>query len=213
MTTRVLVVDDHPVFRRGMVALLGASGFDVVAEAASGSEAVTAAARERPDVVLMDLGLPDLGGVAATERITAAHPEVRVVVVTSYDDESSVRAALDAGAAGYVTKDASPDQIVAAVGAATMGALWLGSGVPRPGAVAPAAASAVPGLSPREAAVADLLGRGLSNPVIATRLGLSPKTVANYVSTVLLRLGAADRAEATRLIREHRGGAASGGRR
>lgn len=204
MTARVLVVDDHPVFRRGMIALLRASGFDVVAEAASGTEAVAAAARERPDVVLMDLGLPDLGGVPATERITAAHPDVRVVVVTSYDDEASVRAALDAGATGYVTKEASPEQIVAAVEAATMGALWLGSGVPRPDAVAAAPPPAVPGLSPREAAVADLLGRGLSNPVIATRLGLSAKTVANYVSTILLRLGAADRAEAIRLVRDHR---------
>lgn len=199
-----MVVDDHPVFRRGMSALLRASGFDVVAEAASGTEAVSAAARAIPDVVLMDLGLPDLGGIAATERITAAQPDVRVVVVTSYDDEASVRAALDAGATGYVTKEASPDQIVAAVEAATMGALWLGSGVPRPGSVAAAPAPAVPGLSPREAAVADLLGRGLPNPVIAARLGLSSKTVANYVSTVLLRLGAADRAEAVRLIREHR---------
>ncbi|MFB9387171.1 response regulator [Pseudonocardia petroleophila] len=206
MRARVLVVDDHPVFRRGMTALLRASGFDVVAEAASGTEAVAAAARELPDVVLMDLGLPDLGGAAATERITAAHPDVRVVVVTSYDDEASVRAALDAGADGYVTKDASPDQIVAAVEAARMGALWLGSGVPRPGATAPAPAPALPGLSPREAAVAELVGKGLSNPVIATRLGLSPKTVANYVSTVLLRLGAADRAEAIRLIRDRRSG-------
>lgn len=204
--TRVLVVDDHPVFRRGMTALLAASGFDVVAEAASGTEAVDAALRERPDVVLMDLGLPDIGGVTATERITGALPDTRVVVITLFDDEASVRAALDAGATGYVTKEAAPDQIIAAVQAAGMGALWLGSGVPRPAGVAAPAQPGIPGLSPREAAVADLLGRGLPNTVIAERLGLSTKTVANYVSTVLLRLGADDRADAVRRIRDGRGG-------
>lgn len=202
--TRVLVVDDHPVFRRGMTALLAASGFDVVAEAAGGMEAVDAALRERPDVVLMDLGLPDIGGVTATERITGALPDVRVVVITLFDDEASVRAALAAGAAAYVTKEASPDQIVAAVRAAEMGAQWLGSGVPRPSGTGAAPDPGLPGLSPREAAVADLLGRGLPNTVIAERLGLSTKTVANYVSTVLLRLGAADRADAIRRVREHR---------
>ena len=201
---RILVVDDHPVFRRGMTALLRASGYDVVAEAASGTEAVEAAARERPDVVLMDLGLPDIGGITATEQITGAHRDTRVVVITQFDDEASVRAALDAGAVGYVTKEASPDQIVAAVEAARMGALWLGSGVPRPGVLAAPEPAALPGLSPRETAVAELLGRGLPNGAIAERLGLSTKTVANYVSTVLLRLGARDRADAVRIVRAHR---------
>lgn len=202
--TRVLVVDDHPLFRRGLIALLEASGYDVVAEAASGEEAVAAAQRERPEVVLMDLGLPGLSGVGATEQIVAAHPDIHVVVITLFDDEASVRAALDAGAGGYVVKESSPEQIIAAVDAVRMGAQWLGSGVPRPsGSTAPSPPDpAVPGLSRRESAVAELLGRGLTNQVIAARLGLSAKTVANYVSSILFRLGARDRAEAVRIIRE-----------
>ncbi|GAA1399187.1 response regulator transcription factor [Pseudonocardia kongjuensis] len=203
--TRLVVVDDHPVFRRGLVSLLTASGLTVVAEAATGDEAVQVCAADPPDVVLMDLGMPGLGGVAATERIVAAHPRTAVVVVTLFDDESSVRAALDAGASGYVVKEADPDQIVAAVRAAAMGALWLGTGVPRPlAAIDARGPEPLPGLSPREGAVAELLGRGLTNAAIAARLGLSGKTVANYVSTVLTRLGAADRAEAVRIVRERR---------
>jgi Response regulator containing a CheY-like receiver domain and an HTH DNA-binding domain len=202
--TRVVVVDDHPVFRRGLVALLRASDFDVVAEAASGAEAVAVVDRERPDLVVMDLGLPELGGVAATRAITGAHPGVRVLVVTQFDDDDSVRSALAAGASGYVLKQASPEHILAAVDAVGMGAQWLGADVPRPFGEPTSATPPSPvyaGLTPREAAVADLLGRGLANPAIAERLGLSAKTVANYVSTVLLKLGAEDRLDAARIIR------------
>lgn len=203
---RVVVVDDHPVFRRGLVALLRAHDLEVVGEAASGTEAVDVVSRTSPDVVLMDLGLPDLSGTAATERITASSG-TRVLVVTMFDDPESVRAALAAGAAGYVTKESSPEHVVAAVHAVRMGAQWLGEGVPRPGPDdVPRTSAEVPGLTPRESAVADLLSRGLPNPVIAERLGLSTKTVANYVSAVLLRLGATDRADAVRRVREHRGG-------
>ncbi|MPZ74578.1 MAG: response regulator, partial [Nitriliruptorales bacterium] len=99
----------------------------------------------RPDVVLMDLGLPEMGGIVATERITAAYPDVRVVVITLYDDEDSVRAALDAGASGYVIKEASPDQIIAAIGAAQTGARWIGSGVRFPGRHPPARPPRSPG--------------------------------------------------------------------
>jgi DNA-binding NarL/FixJ family response regulator len=200
--TRVVVVDDHPVFRRGLVALLRASGVEVVGEAASGEEAIAVVARDRPDLVLMDLGLPGRGGLSATAAIRGAHPEIGVLVITQYDDEESVRAALDAGAGGYVLKQASPEQILAATAGVAMGALWLGSEVPRPSGVGPASVShAHLGLTPREAAVADLIGRGLPNPVIAERLGLSAKTVANYVSTVLVKIGAEDRLAAARIIR------------
>jgi DNA-binding NarL/FixJ family response regulator len=201
--SRVVVVDDHPVFRKGLIALLRASGFDVVGEAASGPEAIEIVDRERPDVVLMDLGLPEMGGVTATERITAAYPGLRVVVITLYDDEESVRAALESGASGYVIKEASPDQIIAAIRAAEAGALWLGSGVPRPGYSAPErAAATLPGLTRRESGIAELIGKGLTNQAIAERLGLSTKTVANYVSIILLKLGADDRIEAARIVRE-----------
>jgi len=200
--TRAVVVDDHPVFRRGLVALLRSSGIEVAAEATSGEEAVEVAARERPDVVLMDLGLPGMGGIAATARIVATDPDVRVLVITQYDDEDSVRAALAAGATGYVLKLASPEQILAATAAVQMGAMWVGSDVPRPGADAPErAASSMFAFTPREAAVADLIGRGLTNPAIAARLGLSAKTVANYVSSVLRKVDAPDRIAAAVIIR------------
>jgi DNA-binding NarL/FixJ family response regulator len=200
--SRVVVVDDHPVFRKGLVALLRASDFEVVGEAASGSEAVEVVAEHRPDVVLMDLGLPETGGIVATERITAAYPHIRVVVITLYDDDGSVRAALDAGASGYVIKEASPDEIIAAIGAAQSGARWIGSGVPLPGSAHSSPAATLPGLTRRESAIAELLGKGLTNPAIAERLGLSAKTVANYVSIVLMKLGAEDRLEAARIVRQ-----------
>ena len=131
--TRVVVVDDHPVFRKGLVALLRASDVEVVGEAESGTEAIEVVREVAPDLVLMDLGLPDASGIAATERIVAESPEVRVVVITLYDDEQSVRAAFEAGASAYVLKRSPPDQIIAAMDAALSGALWVGAGVPRPG--------------------------------------------------------------------------------
>jgi DNA-binding NarL/FixJ family response regulator len=201
--SRIVVVDDHPIFRKGLVALLRASGHDVVGEASDGLEAVAVVLAEDPDVVLMDLGLPGLGGIEATARITAERPGVRVVVITLFDDEASVRRALEAGAQAYVVKQASPDHILNAIDAALAGVRWLGTGVPLPGFGTPER-DAIPGLTPREAAVADLLARGLANPAIAERLGLSTKTVANYVSTVLLKIGVEDRVEAARVIRAAR---------
>lgn len=207
--TRIVVVDDHPLFRKGLVALLTACDHDVVGEAGNGLEALAVVAETRPDVVLMDVSMPELDGIRATERLVAEHPGVRVVVITSFDDDATVRRALSGGADGYVTKQAGPDQILAAIAAAESGALLLGTGVPRPignplvaGAVPPALST----LTPRERAIADLVGRGLSNPVIAERLFLSAKTVANYVSNVSVKLGAADRADLARLVRAARDG-------
>jgi DNA-binding NarL/FixJ family response regulator len=164
-----------PSFARDLSPCCGPCTFDVVGEAGSGNEAIEVVNRARPDIVLMDLGLPDMGGVMATQQITAANPEVRVVVITLYDDEESVRNALEAGASGYIVKDANADQIIAAIGAAELGALRLGSGVPRPGAPAPRADPTLPGLTRREAAIAELIGKGLSNPMIAERLGRPPR--------------------------------------
>lgn len=202
---RVVVVDDHPVFRKGLVALLRASEVEVVGEAASGTEAIEVVRDVAPDLVLMDLGLPDASGIAATEQIVAESPEIRVVVITLYDDDQSVRAAFEAGATAYVLKQSPPEQIIAAMDGAMSGALWVGAGVPRTGFGHPAAVPAeFPGLTPREAAIADLMSRGLGNPVIAERLGLSPKTVANYVSLILVKLGAEDRHDAARMVRSLR---------
>ncbi len=201
--SRIVVVDDHPVFRKGLIALLRAEGHDVVAEASDGVEAVAVIAAELPDVVLMDLSMPLRDGFEATAHITAAHPNIKVVVITLFDDEASVVQALEAGASGYVSKQADPDQITGAVDAVVRGAMWLGAGVARP-ALSSATTEALPGLTPREAMIADLISRGLTNPMIAERLCLSTKTVANYVSTVMLKLRAANRDEAARIVREDR---------
>lgn len=220
---RVVVVDDHPVFRRGLTGMLRASGYDVAGEATTGLEAVQvmgelAGAGLAPDVVLMDLAMPHGDGFDATARIAAEHPSVAVVVISLFADEASVRRALGLGAAGYVGKHAEPEQILAALEAARGGALWIGGGVARPGfggagapgdgggGLAPTRTGLPGGLTPREADVAELLGRGLPNPAIASLLHLSSKTVANYVSSVVLKLGAADRAEAARVVRTHRDG-------
>lgn len=206
--SRIVVVDDHPVFRKGLVALLRASGHEVADEAASGLEAIDVVTAAEPDLVIMDLSMPDLGGLEATEQLVAQLPELRVVVLTLFDDDDTVRRALAAGACAYLTKQAAPEHILAAVDAALSGALWLGAGVPRPlaGVPRPTDTPAFPGLTSRESEIADLLSRGLSNPMIAGRLHLSVKSVANYVSIVCLKLGAADRADAARLIRSARQG-------
>ena len=202
--SRIVVVDDHPVFRKGLIALLRAEGHDVVAEASDGMEAIAVVADELPDVVLMDLSMPLRDGFEATAHITAAHPNAKIVVITLFDDEASVVRALEAGASGYVSKQADPDQITDAVGAVVRGAMLLGAGVARP-PLSPATTEALPGhLTARESTIANLISRGLTNPMIAKQLSLSTKTVANYVSAVILKLGAADRDHAARLVREAR---------
>jgi DNA-binding NarL/FixJ family response regulator len=200
----VLIVDDHPVFRRGLVALLTASGFEVVAEASTAQEAITMSATLRPDIVIMDLGLPDQHGLTATARLLADRPDVRVVVVTLYDDRDTVAAALDAGAIGYVVKDAAPEQLIAALRAAELGASVLSAGLQRPAPAnrLPERIAESAGLTRRESAVLDYLAQDLSNGAIAERLGLSSKTVANYVAIVLVKLGARDRHDAARIVRE-----------
>lgn len=199
--TRVLVVDDHPVFRRGLCGLLETGGFEIVGEAAGAAEAIALAERLAPDLVAMDLGLPDGSGIDATAAITGAFPGIRVLVVTLFDDEGAVRQALAAGASGYVVKDAGHEEVLAAAHAAALGATVLGKGVGVPVPATPSSLRDRFGLSPREAQVADLLARGLGNRQIAERLGIAGKTVSNLVSAVLLKTGAADRFEAAALLR------------
>lgn len=204
--TRVILVDDHPVFRNGLRALLQASGIDVVGEAATGADAVDLAAQLTPDVVLMDLGLPDMSGVEAVGQIVAARPATRVLVISLYQDDGSVEAALRAGARGYVVKDAPAEEVVAAVQAVASGSAVIG------GSLAGRLADLVrgrggeipeedfPNLTSRERQILALIAKGLTNSAIAERLGLSGKTVANYVSVILAKIDAADRNEATQKV-------------
>jgi len=204
--TRIILVDDHPVFRNGLRALLQASGMDVVGEAATGADAVDLAARLTPDVVLMDLGLPDMSGVEAVGRIVAARPATRVLVISLYQDDGSVDTALRAGARGYVVKDAPAEEVVAAVQAVASGSAVIGGSLAgRLADLVQARARELaeedfPSLTTRERQILGLVAKGLTNSAIAERLGLSGKTVANYVSVVLAKIDATDRNDAAQKV-------------
>lgn len=206
---RVLVADDHPVYRDGLCALLGLfEEMLVVGQAATGDEAVAAAARTRPDVVLMDLRMPGFDGVEATRRILAAGSTVAVVLLTMVDDDESVFAALRAGARGYLLKEADAEVVRRAVHAAAQGEVILGPRIAGklPGYLAaagpPPPRVLFPELTAGERTVLELIAAGLSNPEIARRLTLSPKTVRNRVSAIFAKLHLRDRAEAIVRARE-----------
>lgn len=206
-TVRVLVADDHPVFRAGMVTVLDdLPGVAVVAQAGNGEQAVALAGEHSPDVVLMDLRMPGVGGLEATARIRVEHPEVAVVVLTMDSDDDSIFAALRAGARGYLLKEAEVDDIERAIVGAARGEAVFGSGIA--GRVlayfsgARPTVSAFPQLTPREHEVLELIAQGLDNASIARRLYLSDKTVRNRVSDVLGKLHARSRAEMVALARD-----------
>ena len=212
----VLVVDDHPTFRSGLHAVLSADpGLELLGEAENGETAVAATAAVRPDVVLMDLAMPGMGGVDATRRITREVPSSRVLVLTMSDADASLFAALRAGAHGYLLKDAGHEEILSAVRAVALGRAVFGARIA--GRVlayftSPAASGSrpFPELSERERDVLELLSRGRDNAAIATALVLSPKTVRNHVSNVIGKLHAAGRAEAIVKGREAGFGRSSG---
>ncbi|MGD1053418.1 MAG: response regulator transcription factor [Candidatus Dormibacteria bacterium] len=204
---RVLIADDQTVVREGLATLLAATdGVEVVGGARDGEEAVSMAALRRPDVVLMDLRMPRCDGVEATRRLTAEQPEVRVVVLTTYADDSSVFAALQAGARGYLTKDAGAAEIAQAIRTVHAGDALLDPSVQRrlleslraPAAtVAPAPPGPLPdGLTQREAEVLGLIAEGLSNQEIATRLHVSETTVKTHINNLFSKTGVRDRAQA-----------------
>jgi DNA-binding NarL/FixJ family response regulator len=203
---RVVLADDHPVIRDGLAALLSATeGIDVVATAAGGDEAVRLAVTHRPDVLVVDLHMPGgLDGVEATRKVRSAAPEVGILVLTMLDDDESVRAALDAGAAGYLLKGDSRQQIVRAIHAVAAGATILGSGVTPQRLAAPSQAPApFAELTPRERQVLDMLATGSSTAAIAGRLGVATKTVTNNLSAIFAKLGVTGRTEAALLARDH----------
>ena len=195
---RVLIVDDHAVVREGLRAFLELQdGIEVAGEAADGEEAVAAAERLRPDVVLMDLVMPRLDGVAAMRALRERVPGARVVVLTSFLDDDKLLPALRAGAAGYLLKNAQPQELVRAVRAAHAGEALLDP------VVAARLVDALAGdgdpldrLTPRERQVLELIGRGFPNKRIARELVISEKTVKAHVGHVLAKLGVTDRTQA-----------------
>jgi DNA-binding NarL/FixJ family response regulator len=198
----VIVADDHPVFRDGLAMILRERGVHVVAEAADGQAALDATAEHQPDVVLMDLVMPGLGGIEATRRLVAGYPAVAVLVLTMSEDDDSLFAALRAGARGYLLKESAADDIVRAVVTVARGGTVLGARVSARvlGAVLARPLLDPPGpfprLTEREREVLDLVARGYPNARVARHLGVSEKTVRNHVSAVLAKLPAATRAEA-----------------
>ena len=205
---QVLIADDHPVFRSGLRALLTTDpGLTVVGEVATGLEAVATTASEMPDVVLMDLNMPELDGVAATGQILQANPRVAVLVLTMFDDDDSVFAAMRAGARGYLLKGTNQADILRAVHAVATGGAVFGPAVAQRvldffAHGAAQSAATFPQLSDREREVLDLLAQGDSNGRIATRLTISEKTVRNHVSNIFAKLAVADRAQAIIRARE-----------
>ena len=194
---RVLIVDDHAVVRAGLERLLThVDDFSVIGSVADGKEAVAVALAERPDVVLMDLSMPNMGGIAATEAIVARADDVRVVVLTSYSDRDRILNALDAGAVGYLLKDADPPELIAGIRAAADGESPLHPKAAS--AVLRARAERKPAqeLSEREREVLELVADGLSNQKIAVRLGISEKTVKAHLTSVFRQLGVDDRTQA-----------------
>ena len=204
---RVLVAEDHPLFRKGMISLLSSvPGFRVVGEAATGEEAVVRAGELHPDVVLMDLGMPGMGGMEATRRILRESPEVRVLIVTLFEDDDSVFMALRAGARGYVLKDADEEDTVRAIRAVGRGEAIFSPAIAEKVLAYFAAPNASPQVFPtltdREREILRLIAQGHPNPAIARQLSLSTKTVGNYVSNIFTKLRVADRAQAIVRARE-----------
>ncbi len=198
---RVLVADDHPMFRYGLRSVLGSdSRIELVAEASTGVEAVALVAQLDPHVVLMDLTMPGLNGVEATKQILAQRPEVNILVLTMFDDSASVLAAIRAGARGYLVKGVDRDEILRAVHAAAAGdSIFSASAathLARRLAAPRDTASSIPGLTAREHEILGLMANGYTNTAIREQLGLSPKTIRNYISAILMKLDASDRAEA-----------------
>ena len=207
--TRVVVADDHSLFRYGLKAMLAnAEGFEVVGEATTGEEAVEKVTELEPDIVLMDIQMPGINGIEATRKILETNPRVGVVVVTMFEDDDSVFAAMRAGARGYVLKGADVEEVLKVLGAVAEGEAHFGPEIARRlmgffSTPKPAAPSEVfPELTAREAEVLDLIAQGRNNAEIARRLYLSQKTVRNHVSNVFLKLQVADRAQAIVRARE-----------
>ena len=213
MTIRVLIADDHPAFRAGLRLMLGtADDIAVVGEAEDGTQAVAMAVELAPDVVVMDLRMPGLDGIEATRRLLVAHPDTGVVVLTMFEDDESVFAAMRAGARGYLLKGAEQDEILRSIRAIAAGEAIFGPSIARRvvqhfATGTGSAKVAFPSLTEREREVLDLIAAGKGNAVIAHDLALTLKTVRNHVSNIFGKLQVADRAAAIVMAREEGFGA------
>ncbi len=194
---RLLIADDHAVVRTGLAQLVATfDGVELVGAAANGEAAVALCAERSPDVVLMDLEMPELDGIEATRRIKAASPDVAVVILTSFSDRERILHALDAGAAGYLLKDAEPEEIQRAIAAAARGDAPLDPRAARALLSARQAASPADSLSEREREVLLMVAEGLPNKLIAQRLSISEKTVKAHLTSVFRQIGVTDRTQA-----------------
>jgi DNA-binding NarL/FixJ family response regulator len=194
---RVVIADDHAVVRHGLARLLSTfPGVELVGDAADGEVAVELCAERRPDVVLMDLEMPVVDGIEATRQIKEKHPEIAVVVLTSFSDRERILQALDAGAAGYLLKDVEPDELAKAIDAAARGEAPLDPKAARTLLSARQAAAPAEGLSEREREVLLMVAEGLANKQIARRLLISEKTVKAHLTSVFRQIGVTDRTQA-----------------
>jgi DNA-binding NarL/FixJ family response regulator len=202
-TLRVLIVDDHPVFVAGLRMILDADPrTEVIGEASTGAEAIALAAQAQPDAIVMDLHLPDINGIEATRVITQTSPHIGVLVLTMYDDDDSVFAAMRAGARGYLLKGAARSDILHAIAAVGSGTAVFGPSIAQrlidyfAAQRTVAAVAPFPELTEREREILNLIAAGANNTAIAERLFLSAKTVRNHVSNIFSKLQVADRAQA-----------------
>jgi DNA-binding NarL/FixJ family response regulator len=198
-TLRVLIADDHPLYRDGLRAALAAAGFDVVGEAAHGRQAVARSLELEPDVVIMDLNMPGMGGIEATRRIVHGNSHIAILVLTMLADDDSVFAALRVGARGYLLKGAGRAEIVRAVHTVAEGGGVFGASVARrvmDHFSGKHASEPFPELTEREREVLAMMAVGHNNTAIAAQLALAPKTVRNHVSSIMAKLHVSDRAQA-----------------
>ncbi len=201
-TIHVLIADDHTLFRAGLHALLNLfPDIQVVGEASTGEEAIAKAEALQPDIILMDIQMPEVNGIEATRRIVHTSPAIGIIVVTMFEDDDSVFAAMRAGARGYILKEADEEEVLRAVRAVARGEAIFGPAIATRlmhffAKSNPGANPVFPELTGREREILDLIARGENNAEIAQRLVLSPHTVRNHISNIFSKLQVADRAEA-----------------
>jgi len=207
---RVMVVDDHNLFRKGLIALLAAAPETaVVGEAGSGTEAVKQANETTPDVILMDIMMPEINGIEATRKILAEHPDIGIIMLTMLEDDDSLFAAMCAGARGYVLKGADKAEVLRTVRAVARGEALFGPEIAvrltdffQRGPAGSTAVTPFPSLTDRERELLELIARGKNNKEIARQLHISSKTVSNHISNIFNKLQVADRAQAIVKARE-----------